>query len=194
MIFSMPLREARVFPWSRKARHARERIGADAAALLGNANDPYHEARNRMRQADSQAEARHWSQVAVQIAKATGKEIGLDTATRMYWEADFSEAPSASHRIAPTMRLSTSDVSDDDTALLELKKLMEVDVLRLYRLQFLGPSNSFLSNIVEEREIRARDAATAVDEMRDLEWPSGAISVRVIDTDGVVLDERHRFE
>ena len=64
---------------------------------------------------------------------------------------------------------------------------------RFYRLQFLGRSNGFVSNILEEREIRAPNAATAIEEMSELKWPSGAISVRIIDADGIVLGERYRF-
>ena len=90
-----------------------------------------------MRQAVDEAEARHWSQVAVRVAEATGREIGLDTGTRMSMEADFSTASPARREIAPTARTPTPDLSGDELAVLELKRLMGAN-MRLFRLQFLG--------------------------------------------------------
>jgi hypothetical protein len=34
---------------------------------------------------------RHWRDVALSVARKTGKLVGLDTATRMSLDADFSE-------------------------------------------------------------------------------------------------------
>jgi len=64
--------------------------------------------------------------------------------------------------------------------------------MRLFRLQFLGRSHGPTPNVVEEREVRASNSAAAIEELRDAEWPPGALSVRLLDADGVVLDERHR--
>ena len=182
-----------MFPWSRKAKQARVRVAADAAALLGSVIDPYAEARARMCQAVDEAEARHWSQVAVRVAEATGRQIGLDTGTRMSMEADFSTAQSARRETTLTARAPTPDISGDELAVLELKRLMGAN-MRLFRLQFLGRSHSPTPNVVEEREVRASKSAAAIEGLRDAEWPRGALSVRLLDVDGVVLDERARFE
>ena len=43
------------------------------------------------RRAKSVDERCHWRDVALAIARKTGKRVGLDTATRMSLDADFSE-------------------------------------------------------------------------------------------------------
>ena len=50
----------------------------------------YSEARLLQRGARSSDEERRWRDVALAVARKTGKRIGLDTATRMAMEADFS--------------------------------------------------------------------------------------------------------
>jgi hypothetical protein len=57
--------------------------------------DAYSEARQRKLQAESAAEAREWRAVARAIAHKTGRRHGLDTATRMAMNADFT------HRSGP---------------------------------------------------------------------------------------------
>jgi len=65
-------------------------------------------------------------------------------------------------------------------------------VPRLCRLQFLGPSHGHLANIIEEPEARTLSLAAAIAKMGEVEWPPGALSVRLLNTDGVVLTERDR--
>jgi len=53
--------------------------------------DAYAEARLMQRRATSAEDRRHWRDVALAVARKTGKRIGLDTATRMSRDADFSK-------------------------------------------------------------------------------------------------------
>ena len=53
-------------------------------------DDAYAEARLMQRRAKSVDERRHWRDVALAVARKTGKRVGLDTATRMSLDADFS--------------------------------------------------------------------------------------------------------
>ena len=52
--------------------------------------EAYVEARRRERDVVLPDGTAHWRRVALIVAKMTGKEIGLDTATRMAMDADFS--------------------------------------------------------------------------------------------------------
>ncbi len=72
-----------MFTWRGRAKDERARIEVDLAALTEVETDPYRAARQRERAASNHAEARHWSRVAMAIAKRTGKSVGLDVATRM---------------------------------------------------------------------------------------------------------------
>ncbi len=54
-------------------------------------NDAYAEARLMQRKAKSNDEARYWRDVAMAVAWIARKRTGLDAATRMATEADFSE-------------------------------------------------------------------------------------------------------
>jgi len=83
--------------WLRRRRESAGRIEAKAtilSALLG--PDAYSEARLLERHADSPAERKEWSAVALTIARMTGKRVGLDTATRMAMDADYSTDREAS--------------------------------------------------------------------------------------------------
>ena len=53
--------------------------------------EAYAEARLMQRRAKSAEDRRHWRDVALAVARKTGKRIGLDTATRMAVEADFGD-------------------------------------------------------------------------------------------------------
>ena len=75
-----------MFEWTRKAKERRARVEADAASLMNSAADPYAAARARERTAADEGEATHWSRVAGEVARKTGKAVGLDTATRMLLE------------------------------------------------------------------------------------------------------------
>jgi hypothetical protein len=82
--------------WLRRRRDQAERIEAEADALISNLGDgAYSEPRRRAREASSDEMEREWSRVALAIARKTGKHVGLDTATRMAMEADFSGAEDA---------------------------------------------------------------------------------------------------
>jgi hypothetical protein len=79
--------------WWRRHRAEKKRrsalIEADALDLVRRFGDEaYYEARDRDREErrggliDANRPARHWSAVRMRIAGLTGKEVGLDTATR----------------------------------------------------------------------------------------------------------------
>ena len=90
--------------WLRRRRVSAERIEARAGDLVRAFGvDAYSEARLRERRADGPAERKRWSAVALAIARMTGKRVGLDTATRMTMDADYSidrEANGGSPRAA----------------------------------------------------------------------------------------------
>ena len=58
--------------------------------------DAYAEARLMQRKATSADERRRWRDVALLIARNTGKRIGLDTATRIPLDANERAEPQAS--------------------------------------------------------------------------------------------------
>ena len=77
--------------WLRRRREQAERIEAEADALISNLGDgAYSEARRRAREASSDEMEREWSRVALAVARKTGRPVGLDTATRMVMDANFS--------------------------------------------------------------------------------------------------------
>jgi hypothetical protein len=77
--------------WLRRRRDQAERIEAEAEALISDLGDgAYSEARRRAREASSDEMEREWSRVALAVARKTGRKVGLDTATRMVKDADFS--------------------------------------------------------------------------------------------------------
>jgi hypothetical protein len=79
--------------WLRRRRERAERIDAQASALIRAFGvDAYSEARQRKRQAESAEAAQEWRRIARVIAHKTGTRVGLDTATRMAMDADFSAA------------------------------------------------------------------------------------------------------
>ena len=87
--------------WLRRRRRQAERLAqADAEALIrDHGREAYGEARRRERDVilpDGTTHAgrtpAHWRRVALIVAKRTGHKIGLDTATRMAKEADFSRS------------------------------------------------------------------------------------------------------
>jgi hypothetical protein len=78
--------------WLRRQRERAARVNADAGMFVRElGHDAYAEARLMQRRAKSVDERRHWRDVALSVARKTGKRVGLDTATRMSLDADFSE-------------------------------------------------------------------------------------------------------
>lgn len=79
--------------WLRRRRERAERIDAKVMALIRAFGvDAHYEARQRQRGAESAEAAQEWRAVARAIARKTGSLLGLDTATRMAMDADFSTA------------------------------------------------------------------------------------------------------
>ena len=84
--------------WLRRRQQAERLAQADAEALIrDHGGAAYSEARERERDVilpDGTTHAgrtpAHWRRVALIVAKRTGHRIGLDTATRMAKDADFS--------------------------------------------------------------------------------------------------------
>jgi hypothetical protein len=84
--------------WLRRRRQAERLAQADAEALVrDHGAEAYREARERERDVilpDGTTHAgrtpAHWRRVALIVAKRTGHKVGLDAATRMAKDADFS--------------------------------------------------------------------------------------------------------
>jgi hypothetical protein len=62
---------------------------------------------------------------------------------------------------------------------------------QIYRQQFLAPSADGL-RVAAEHEVRAPDAATAIEEMAKAVWPARATLARLVDLDGKVVVEMPR--
>ncbi len=88
-----------MFQWLRRRRQAERLAQADAEVLIkDHGGEAYGEARERecdvvLRDGTTHAgrTPAHWRRVALIVARMTGKRIGLDTATRMASDADFSD-------------------------------------------------------------------------------------------------------
>jgi hypothetical protein len=77
--------------WLRRRRERVEQIEAKARALIGAFGvDACSVARQRKLQAENAQAAREWRRIARAIAHITGTRVGLDTATRMAMDADFT--------------------------------------------------------------------------------------------------------
>jgi hypothetical protein len=90
-------RGSEMLSWLRRRRESAGRIEAKAGDLVrGFGADAYSEARLREQHAGGLAERKQWSAIALAIARMTGKRVGLDTATRMTMDADYSTDSEAS--------------------------------------------------------------------------------------------------
>jgi hypothetical protein len=74
---------------------------------------------------------------------------------------------------------------------LEVQNDLGGPMLRAYRLQILAPPEGALQ-VVEEREVRAPSAGSAIEALALETWPPQATLVRLLDLDGAVLAERAR--
>jgi len=118
--------------WLRRRREQAERIEAEADALISDLGDgAYSEARRRAREASSDEMEREWSRVALAVAHKTGRRVGLDTATRMAAESDFSSTEDATEP--------RSEPLEDIDPLNELMRIVsETSARPPYRIQFVG--------------------------------------------------------
>ncbi len=156
--------------WLRRRRARIERIEAEAEALIRDAGDrAYSEARRREHEASSDAIAKDWSRVALAVARKTGKRVGLDTATRMSTDADFSLREERVALIERPPHAKTGPIG-------ELARLVGESPTRpLFRLQFLGLAADRGASILKEIDLRASDAGDAVREasaIASLHWAS----------------------
>jgi hypothetical protein len=72
-----------VWRWWRRRQDRRKRVHSTADTLMARYDDPYGVARaHRIRTLRHVAAHRFWCAVAREIARRTGHETGLDTATR----------------------------------------------------------------------------------------------------------------
>lgn len=169
-----------MFPWGRRAKDERARIDADVGALMEVEADPYGVVRSREHAAVDESEARHWSRVAVEIAKRTGPQVGLDAATRMAERPGAVEGAPGGLEAEPSESL-TLIVRSNQGGCMPL----------VYRLQFLVPSADGL-RVVSEHEVRAPNAGTAIEEMGRAVWPARATVARLVNLDGKVILETSR--
>jgi hypothetical protein len=100
------------------------RIDAEAEALIRFRGAPQG-ARGQLRRI-----AKDWGRIALAVARKTGKRLGLDTATRMGMDADFSlEQDRTEPRHQPPEETDPLD---------ELMRIVSEAPSLPYRLQFLG--------------------------------------------------------
>ena len=83
-----------ILSWLRRRRERSRRIDADSDMLIRElGSEAYSEARIMQRRANSTDERRKWRDVALAVARETGKRVGLDTATRMARDASEPQSP-----------------------------------------------------------------------------------------------------
>ena len=171
--------------WLARRRATIARIDAEAEALIHGFGDrTYSEARRREREASSEAIVRDRGRVALAVARKTGKRVGLDTASRMALDADFS--PEQNRTEPPHQPLEETDPLD------ELMRIISDAPTTQYRLQFLGPGTDRGPSILKEVKLRASDPSGAVREAARLRWPPSAIGFRLIDGEGREVFGRDR--
>ena len=172
--------------WLRRRRDQAERIEAEADALISDLGDgAYSEARRRAREASSDEMEREWSRVALAVARKTGREVGLDTATRMAMDADFS--------VREGETAGGSEPFEEIDPLDELMRIVsETPARPPYRIQFVGGEGERGTSILKEVRLNASDPSEAVREASRLRWPPRAIGFRLIDRDGQEVFGRDR--
>ena len=80
--------------WLARRRAKIVRLDVEAEALIRDLGDrAYSEALRRQRESSSDEIAKDWGRIASAVARKSGKQVGLDTATRMAIDADFSLEP-----------------------------------------------------------------------------------------------------
>jgi hypothetical protein len=176
--------------WLRRRRERIERIGADAEALIRGlgVDKAFAEARRRGRQESGAETAAHWSRVSRVIARRSDKHLGLDTATRMALDANFTHHREA---LAPPPRASIEDPSPID----ELRRINSEGSMRSkFRVQFRGVGTDRTPAILEEVDLCALDPSQAIREVAHIAWPRGAIGFRLIDLDGHEVFRRHKAD
>ena len=172
--------------WLRRRREQAERIEAEAEALISDLGDgAYSEARRRAREASSDEMEREWSRVALAVARKTGRKVGLDTATRMVKDADFSVREGGT--------AGESEPFEETDPLDELVRIVaETPTRPPYRIQFVGGEGERGTSILKEVRLNASDPSEAVREASRLRWPPRAIGFRLIDRDGQEVFGRDR--
>jgi hypothetical protein len=81
-----------ILSWLRRRRERTRRIEVEASMLVRElGSDAYAEARLMQRKSKSTEQREYWRDVAMAVARITRKRVGLDTATRMTMDADFSD-------------------------------------------------------------------------------------------------------
>jgi hypothetical protein len=165
--------------WLARRRARIVRIEAEAEALIRNLGDwAYSEARRREHEASSDAIAKDWSRVALAVARRTGKRVGLDVATRLATDADFSLRENEAASIEPPPHAKTDPIE-------ELARIVAENSTRpSFRLQFLGLAANRGASVLKEVDLRASDASEAVREAARLDWPPRALGFRLIDREG----------
>jgi len=125
------------------------------------------------------------NRVAFAIARKTGRFVGLDTATRMAMDADFSVRDDG---IAPK-----DEPFEETDPLDELMRIVsETPARPPYRIQFVGGEFERGTSVLKEIGLRASDPSEAVREASRLRWPTRAVGFRLIDREGREVFGRNR--
>ncbi len=169
----------------RRQRVKPEGIEAEAEALIRELGvEAYSAARQREREASSDALAKYWSRVALAIADKTGKRIGLDTSTRMAMNVVFApdREPAAAHGPQPRSELSQVE---------QLERILAAE-LQPFRVQFVGAAPERGPATLKEVEIQVAGVSSAIIAAAKLEWPPRTIGLRILDREGREVFSRQK--
>jgi hypothetical protein len=170
--------------WLRRRRERVERIEDEAGELirlLG--GDAYGEARWREQTASSDAMVREWDLIALEIARQTGRRIGLDVSTRMAMNAGF--APD--RELAGDKSRPGPERNPPDDRILPATP-------QSFQIQFVGAAPGRGLSILREVEIEASDVSSAIVAAAKLAFPPKTVALRILDREGQTVFERHKAD
>lgn len=170
--------------WLRRWREAKERAEAEADELIWELDDrAYAEARRREREANDLSEFRYWNRTALAIARRTGEQVGIHTASGMMTGACHRHSPEFAGLPLYPLDPRLEELDDLESVVPEEPQGEQ------FRLQFLG---AFADGrrVLGEAELRATNVSAAIREAANVAWPSHAIGFRLIDAGGREVLER----
>lgn len=180
-------RERAMLPWLTYRRPRIERIDTEAEALIYEFGGAAHsEARQREHEASSPGIAKDWNRVALAVAQKTGKQVGLDTSTRMAMNADFSTDGGGNPQPKPR---DYSEIRPIE----ELNRILGAKPAP-FRVLFVGDAPNRGMSVLREVDLQVSDSSMAIVAAAKLEWPPQTVGLRIIDREGREVFERHRTE
>jgi hypothetical protein len=154
-----------------------ERIEAAAEALIRNlGNGAYHEALTREHEANSDAIAKDWADVARAVARQTGSRVGFDLSNQLAMNTFFVLDREPSQGCGPRSRL--------DPELADNPKRAVAPSPQPFLIQFMGATTDSRPSILKEVSIRASDVSAAIIAAAMAAWPPKTIALRILDSEG----------